>query len=538
MSKKRFLIWIPFSLLLCYTLGMVGYEAMLSFVNYRIVRGVSGSEFIGLKNYQMIFSRPEVGAGVSSSIMQTLLYMLPAMGIGMLLSFLFGLIPSRKVKSALAGSALLVTLIPTILVEQGVLNWINGIFMLMREIGFSSFPINALVDPTATMIVLAITNMIPQIALVMFAGLSLSISTGMSPWKGALIAGLLPMMTLFTPSLSSAYLASTAMNRAATDNLPMLVFRYGMMNGQFSRAAAISTVARLLNLVMSVLPMLLIGFFVKSDAKNLRVREERHSWGFEMLITFGAALVLALVYVFAKYMDSAVVLEETLTYALNSAATGVIALIVGFLVCFLFIALSRYAEGKTSFVFAIMLVLLSMISNYLMSGYIAFRNMGMMNTFFGAALGSLSNPIFLMILLVLLLQRPATMRQTMFLTLGGAFIAAACCMGDYLSGTVMSNSRSVLPLATVLRQLITQGNATMSDGTLINSADAINSSKFLLAVLVAVAAVPGVAFVMGGVGGVQSVKEWEASNEEVYWEEEPVEEAEASEADVSPDEAF
>ncbi|MBE5811107.1 MAG: sugar ABC transporter permease [Clostridiales bacterium] len=520
MSKKRFLIWIPFSLLLCYTLGMVGYEAMISFVKYNVLRGVAGSDYIGLSNYERVFNMPAVMNGFVNSAVQTLLYMLPALGIGMLLSFLLGLIPSRKFKSAVAGAALLAALIPTIVLEQGVLNYINGVFAQMRQMGFS-FPINAMSDPTASLMVSTLVNMIPQLALVVFAGLSLSISTGMSPWKGALIAGLLPMMTFFTPNYAVTRLVGNALNQDVIVTVPQLVFQYGMQNMQMSYAAALSTTVRFMNIFASVLPWLLIGLFVKGDAKKPRIREKRHSWGFEMLIALGVTFTLAMVYLFCQPAGDMNVTERYLNGTVVTVASGFAVMFFAFLLCFLFITISRHAAGKTSFIFALMLVLLTMMSNYLISGYMAFRNLGMINTVFSVVFGSLSNPIFLTILVLLLLQRPANMRQAMFLTLGGAFIAAACCMGDYMPGYITATSSDARPLSTILQLLINQGAGVAAQSDAASVADAINACKFVLLVAVAVAAVPGVTFVMGGVGGVQSVKEIPVEEEPAPVEEEP-----------------
>lgn len=518
MSKKRFLIWIPFSLLLCYTLGMVGYEAMMSFVNYKVIRGITGSDYVGLSNYARVFNMPIAMKGFVNSAVQTLLYMLPALGVGMLLSFLLGLIPSRKFKSAVAGAALLVALIPTIVLEQGVVNDFNGIFTQMRQMGFD-FPVNALADPVASMMVSTLVNMIPQLALVVFAGLSLSISTGMSPWKGALIAGLLPMMTLFTPNLAVSRLVGNALNQEAMVTVPQMVFQYGMQNMQMSYATALSTTARLMNIVAGVLPWLLIGLFVKGDAKKPRIREQRHSWGFEMLIALGVTFTLAVMYLLSQPAGNMDLLK--VEPAVITVAAGFAVMFFAFLLLFLLVCTSRHAAGKTSLIFALMLVMLMMISNYLISGYMAFRNLGMINTVFSVVFSAMSNPIFLTILVLLLLQRPANMRQAMFLTLGGAFIAAACCMGDYLPGYMLTTSADVRPLSTLLYQMMMQGANAAAQGNAVSAADAINACKFVLLVAVALAAVPGVTFVMGGVGGVQSVKEIPAEEEPAPVEEEP-----------------
>lgn len=518
MSKKRFLIWIPFSLLLCYTLGMVGHEAMMSFVKYNVLRGVGGSDYVGLSNYARVFNMPAAMNGFINSAVQTLLYMLPALGIGMLLSFLLGLIPSRKFKSAVAGAALLVALIPTIVLEQGVVNYFDGIFAQMRQMGLDS-PVRALADPVASVMISTLVNMIPQLALVVFAGLSLSISTGMSPWKGALIAGLLPMMTLFTPNLAVTRLVGNSLNQNAIVTVPQLVYQYGMQNMQMSYATALSTTARFMNVFASVLPWLLIGLFVKGDAKKPRIREQRHSWGFEMLIALGVTFTLAVMYILSQPAGNMDLLK--VEPAVITVAVGFAVMFFGFLLCFLFICLSRHAAGKTSFIFALMLVLLTMISNYLMSGYMAFRNLGMINTVFSVVFGAMSNPIFLTILVLLLLQRPANMRQAMFLTLGGAFIAAACCMGDYMPGWMTTTSADVRPLSTLLYQMIVQGANIPAQGDAASIAEGFNVCRFILLVSVALAAVPGVTFVMGGVGGVQSVKALPVAEEPAPVEEQP-----------------
>lgn len=507
MTKKRFLVWIPFALILILFLALSAYEGGLSMVNYRVLRGLAGSDFVGLRYYERFFSMPDSGYVIVNSITQSLIAFLPGLTVGMLLSFLLGLIPSRMAKACIAAAALMVALVPNVLVQQAVVNLMNKAYAISEALSLREQS-NILGNAELTRVVIGVVDAIPCVALCLFAGLSLQLSTNLSPWLGSLLGSMLPLMTLLLPSFSTVYLSINAMTMQDLQNFPYYSFRVGLQNGQYSLAAVSGTLSRLGSLVVGLLLAVAIGFIVKSNARKPRCREQGHSWALEMLLGFVGCVVVMGVALGVNGVGMLNMLNEVyIEAALNTIVTAFIAIIPAFLMCYTVIELSRHAMGKTSFIFAFMLVLLPLLAHFLLSTYMSMRTMGLLNTWFAPALAAVVNPMFLLVLVLLALQRPLTVRQSLFLAGGGALIAAAISVGDMVPGLLYTHG-DVTGLATHLRGNLMSGGAmsayeSVEDyATRMETYDGfVTALKFVTMTLTMGLALPGVTLVMGGVGG-------------------------------------
>lgn len=504
MQKNRYLIWIPIGLIGAFVLGMMGYELILSMIKYSYMRPIFESDFIGLDNYAYLFNYRLFGPALVNAIVQSLLSILPALVLGVGFAFLLGLIPNKAVKAAFAGGALLLALVPTIVWEQlmaGLVTSITG---------------TGLIDKNSAEYTAVLTNLIPTISLSVFAGLTLSISNDAPAWKAALAASLVPAMLMFLPDLRTTYLITNAVNMRDVQTTTYLNYQLGIMNLQLSRSSALSVMCRGLSMVLGALPAMLMGWAGGRAPSLPRRREEGSGWVFGMLAALVVAALAMAVMLLVTASSGMTFSDQIGRSALNTALAALITLPIAFLFCLLVISLSR--QNRSVIAFGLLSLFLILLSTFAVTGYMLLQWLGMMNTFFGLAFSSLTNPVFLTVLMLLAAQRPVTWRQTFFLAFGGAFVAAACCAGDFLPALLTIHDNSLRPLAL---QLLATANTSASGAARTELTAALASIRFLLTLITLAIALPGVALVMGGVGGSRACK--------------PGEEADSSAAKAEPD---
>lgn len=480
MQKRKYLIWIPIALVFLFTCGFMAYELILSMVKFSPMRGTSGSPFIGLSNYARMFQSALFPTSVGASLLQSVVRTLPSLLLGAGICAVLGMIPSKKIKAGLAAAALMVALVPVIVWNHFFADLL-GSTLLRTNGGAIAFSL--------------LTSLIPNTALCVFAGLTLSISTNIPAALGALAGGLIPLLTMMLPDLRPTLLFSNSLTRNATSTMTLYRYQTGLMSAQYSLSGAMTIISTLCNVVLGILPALGIGMIVKQGTKKPRIRETGSGWIIETLIAAvcGLFMMLALSLVFGILNKGGVLPSQ------NLLATLLMAMCTfpfAFILCTLMISLTRWSDGKGAFSYGLLALLLALSGTGLISGYMLMRNLGMVNTVFAVAFSTFSNPLFIALLILLVMQRPVTLRQTLFLAAGGAFIAAAICAGDYLPGVFYTSQKDLMPLGLVLRQQ-TMTAATTAQAT----AAGVGALPGVLTLLSLLIALPGAILVMGGVCG-------------------------------------
>ncbi|MBE5803415.1 MAG: sugar ABC transporter permease [Clostridiales bacterium] len=488
-------------------LFLAGYELICSLTNYHGMQSVFASRFVGADNYAYVFQHSSFLRSLGNTFIQGLMTILPSLALGMGITCLLNLFRNRALKAAFAGGALLLVLVPTIVWEELMKNLIINVQSMFVSIGLLRR--TGLIDSFSASWALVLTNLIPMTCMIVFAGLTLSLSTGTPAWKSSLAVGFIPAMIMFLPDMRSLQLISNSMTQKNIQTTTYYIFQTGMMNMQLGRAAAAGTVCRILCILIGLPASLLLGSINKRAASLPRYREEGKGWVSEMCIALGVAFLMLIIMLcssitsfFPIFTDKGVVSGTT-----NTIVIALLTALIAFVLCFLVITFSRHSRG--GFAFALLALLLMMLTTFLTTSRLTMVVLGLSNTAFGVALGSLGNPIFLAVLLLLAAQRPVTWRQTFFLAGGGALLAAACSAGDYLPAYLYTNSRDLQPLSLVFHNILRSDSIMTSlDATgQFTPSEAINTTlRFFMTLIPLVIALPGVALVMGGVGGTR----WDA----------------------------
>jgi len=482
-DNRRFLICIPLALLVIVGAGFFAYDVLLAFVKYTPLRGVFGSDFVGLSNFSRVFQTPQIGAQVGNSLVQTLLTVVIGLPFGVLIALVLGMISHRPIKAAAAGMMLLIALIPEILWTQLGMNLANAMNNLVSAAGGEPPYLQ-----NNYLLVFALSKIVPQTALCAFGGLCLNLSEEKNGALGALLVGLLPLLTVLLPDLRMNLLAGTPINYAVSDTLSSNAYRAGLMNMQISQASAMSVFGMLISLFAGLVPAILIGLLATRKPQMVKVDLPDNAWLTEGLFAVVGAVAAGAAALVVSALGGGLMMDATMGRALGSTLlTAVLAAILALIVCTVMLVCSRHC--RSGIPFGIIALILSLLSVFNMSDYLLPRSMGVMNTVFPAAFGVLVHPVFIAVLVVLIACRPASDRQLLLTAVGGAAIAAAISTGDWFNPTVFITSSAKQPLSSLMRRAMMTADA------------GAGGAATLLVAVCAVLGVIGVALVMAGLGG-------------------------------------
>jgi len=486
-DKRGFLIVIPLLLMLLLGAGCLLYEVLLSLVNYKVTSGVFGSPFVGLKNYIHLFSMQQTASQIGNSLLQTLLTVVSGLLIGLPVSLILSTIRCRPFKTAAAGAALLLALVPDLIwvrLGQGVVGLIGTLFG----------------DPQLHIVSYRLmffaSKIIPQSALCIFGGLCLNLTEDQNGAAGALAAGLLPLMTVLMPDLRMNLLTANPINLPVSDTLSYSLYRTGLMTAQYSLAGATAVFGMLVSLLVGLLPALLIGLAASRKANAVKVDLPSITWKKEAMFTLIGSAATGLIVLILCLAGGGLSLNGQVGQALfRTLLTSFVALIPAFLFCLVLLACSGHC--RSGIPFGLLALILSLLSVFSMSDYMFTRSLGLLNTLLPCAVGVLGHPAFIAVLLVLLLSRPASSRQLLLTAAGAALIAAAVSAGDWFTPTIYLHSADKATLAMMSRRVSMTAEAGQGDF------NAMTAGIFLLFAL------PGAALTMAGLGGtyLQSIRD-------------------------------
>lgn len=472
-DKRAALIWIPLGILLVVSMGYFFYDLLLSCVNYVILKGVFGSRFVGLKNFEMVFSSAAFASQLGNSLTHSILLIVCALIFGVPVALLLGLIPSRPVKAAFAGVALAAALLPDVFWVKGVLNML---------------PVSATSSAASFLPVFILCRLAPLTAMAVFAGLSLNLAENKNGAIGALLVGLLPLLTLFTPEYGTAMLLQNPLNYQFSDTISTGVYRAGLMQAKVSYGEAMALTGTILNLIAGVGFIFALGAMAKRKKGMVKVADAQSPWLVEGILgaagAAAAGVIMLVAWAVGKNMAADALLGRA---ALNTFGAALLAAAFIFGVCMLVFAGTRYCRGGIGMM--IMMFLLLQMSALHMSHYFTVRSAGLINTIVPVAFGVLLHPVLLTVLMVLMVCRPTSGRQMLFASAGAALIAAAVSAGDWFTGLLYINNTKAYTLAMQARQ-----SALMPSG---------GSDRFMLVMLAMVIgfAVLGALMTFAGLGG-------------------------------------
>ena len=474
-DKRGALIWIPLGILLMVSMWMLCYDFVLACVNYSPIKGVFGSTFVGMQNFDRVFSNYAFGNQLGNSLVYSLLNIVCALVLGAPIALLLGLIPSRPVKAMFAGLALAFALVPDIF-------WVQSVMSIL--------PARIRVDPNFYPFVYMLCKLAPLTGMAVFAGLSLNLAENKSGIVGALLVGLLPLLTVFTPEAGTTMLLQNAINQNISDTVAAGVYRTGFMQGQYSYAEAMSLIGIFFNFLVGIGFLFVLGAMAKRKKRMAKVAEPRSAWFGEGALgavgTVAAGTFIVLGLLFGGKLYSAPMVGHA---ALNTVGTAMLAVIFIFGVSMLLFVGTRYCRSG----FGLMLItfLLLQMSTIHMSHYLAARSLGMINTILPGVFGVFFHPAFLTVLMVLMACRPTSGRQMVFASLGTALIAGAVAAGDWYTTLIYVSRQDTFTLPMVVRQTLYNAEA----------ASAGSSATLVMIIVVVVFAALGAMMTFAGLAG-------------------------------------
>ena len=482
-DKRGALIWIPLGILLMLSMWMLCYDLVLACVNYSPIKGVFGSTFVGMKNFERVFNNSVFARGLGNSVVYSLLNIVCALVLGAPIALLLGLIPSRPVKAMFAGLALAFALVPDIFWAQSIMSILPQRAMDKRDV----YPF-----------VYMLCKLAPLTGMAVFAGLSLNLAENKNAIVGALLVGLLPLLTVFTPEAGTTMLLSNPFTYGVADTIASIAYRNGFLTGESSYAEAMSLIGLFFNFLVGIGFLFALGAMAKRKKHMVKVAEPRSAWFGEGMLgavgTVAAGTFIVLGLLFGGRLHSVPMVGRA---ALNTVGTAMLAVIFIFGVSMLLFVGTRYCRSG----FGLMLItfLLLQMSTIHMSHYLMARSLGMINTILPGVFGVLFHPAFLTVLMVLMACRPTSGRQMVFASLGTALIAGAVAAGDWYTNLIYVNSQDTFTLPMVVRQTLYNAEAASSG----------SSATLVMIIVVVVFAALGAMMTFAGLAGsrLQSAQE-------------------------------
>ena len=427
------------------------YSLVLSFVNYKVVRGLLGSPYIGLSNFDRLFSMPQTGAALGQSLLHSMMLSAAGLPLGLLITQVLASL-DRSIKAAVAGVCLALALVPE-------LAWMQLMQSVVSATGLREF----LIDPMLYPVLLCVAKLLPMTGLCAFGGLCVSLSGGKNPVAGVFVTGLLPALTALLPDLRTDLLFSNLMNQSASETLSTLAYRYSLINVQYSVGGAATVVGMLLSLVIGVGAAYIIGSTADKPLCTPRAAlpaDKRLAEG----LTAAAGVVFASLAVMLVIPRGSAIPNDMMGSSLaNTLLCALAAALIGFGVCYAVTHFFRDGSGFGLGLFGMLLLLPGSISA---AHYLLARTLGMINTQFPVILSVVSHPVFVALVLVLALCRPD--ENLLPLCAGGVALASgALCAGDWLGATVYITDMSKAPLGALVRRAALTGEGGPAGGLML-----------------------------------------------------------------------
>lgn len=501
-NKKGALVWIPLGVLLLAGIGYFACDLLMSISRYRPARGLFGNEIVGSRFFEQLFSAADFPRAIGNSLVQTLLTAVLGLPFGVVLALLLGLIPHRPTKAIFAGFFLMIGLLPDIFWAQMGQNAALGMDKIMQGVSGAGSGLR-----NNYLLIFTVAKVLPLTALCAFGGLFLNLAEKKNGALGALLVGLVPLLTALMPDVRMNYLAGSAINYASSTTLSYNAYRSGIMQGQYSYAAAMTVMGRGISLVVGLGPALLVGLLAKRKRDTQKVRVQGGSWVMEGLFGVIGAVAAMMIVLAANIIGKQIQWSADVTVALGNTLLGsLLAMMLAFGVCLGVLSTFRHSRGMLAP--AALALIMLLLGGFSASGYILARDLGVFNTPIPAAFSVLGHPAFILVLVLLAVSRPCSMRQVMMSAGGGGLMAAMISAGDAFNPMLFTISHQQYTLAQHLRALQTNVDYQVMPSDAASALDAMqmreaaaNGGMVVLLAVCLLLGVMGAMLIFSGIGG-------------------------------------
>ena len=469
-KKIKFTLTSPLAILLI--LGIVAISALgivTAFQNYRAMRGIADSDFVGLANFQKALALPSLPQLLRNTVLLRLIQLIAGLLLALLL--VLWVKASKKPGTALTKACLCLVpmCLPAIFTSQLVLQFLPREYYMSA----SFYPL-----------VFALASILQTAGFFGFCGGLFQYlgrrGIGGGAMQGLLIGLLISSLSLLTPDFSAIFTTASPVTYSAADTLDYYVYRTGLQNMQISLANAVTTLKVVAQGILALLPACLLARLAKKDETRIELPDAKGSrfiFSAAQLIWIGllaAVLVLAIGINVISYNPEAVVQaaggilqqQQVIRSLIMSLVTSLLTGIIAGFVAYSFISYVR--NGRKGF--ALMLIILGSAQSFLIAEYLAARYMGIVNTPFAVILRQLCDPKLLSLMIVMAVAlRMAPERNTKGLVLGLMLLGAAFAWGEFISSLVFVNQSSLFPVSLLFYRMRMTGNA-VGDASVLTEA--------------------------------------------------------------------
>ncbi|MBP3656012.1 MAG: sugar ABC transporter permease [Clostridia bacterium] len=276
-NRWLYLLILPALLYLIIFNYMPMYGVQIAFKNYKAVRGIAGSDWVGLKHFQTFFSAYYCGRLISNTLLLNVLSLLFSFPIPIALSVIINNIRNQRLKKFTQTAVYIPHFISTVVlagIMYILLSPTNGIInhAIVALGGKSIYFMNEADWFRPIYIISGIWQSAGWNSILYIAALAgvdpelyeAATIDGASKWQKVLyidLPHLIPTATmmlilncgsLLSSSTEKALLLQTGGNMATSDIIGTYVYNMGLGSGQFSYTAAINLFVNVINFIMVV----------------------------------------------------------------------------------------------------------------------------------------------------------------------------------------------------------------------------------------------------------------------------------------------
>ncbi|NLG23822.1 MAG: sugar ABC transporter permease [Clostridiales bacterium] len=419
---------------------------LLSMKDYRPFHGLLNSAWVGLRNYEALWTTPASRAALINGGILWGMTTAAGLLIGLPLALAIAAPRRRAFTAALGGLMLLPMAVPE-------LSWLLAVRALA--------PANAYADAELYRWLYLAQTALPAAAFVALCGAAFSCARRGPDGEGRLgaalrgvgAAALILALCALSPSLRAILPGYSPAIYPVADVPGTFAYRIGLQQAEFARASALHVVKAGAQKALALPAAIALAFVARPRRGELAAQEKGGGVGAAFIaLAIAAALTAA---VLLPIKGGAPDGEQV--YQLRKAALlSLVSALGGGLLGFLLAAVTIYAlKGLVGWGMAAFgLVLLTMPGN-LAAEFLQMRGLGLVNTAAPSMLAAVYKPENLMLTLALAAAASRSRARGRELALAGAIglIVAATASGDYLAPMIYTSNESLQNLGLLLYKL-------------------------------------------------------------------------------------
>ncbi len=439
------------------------YSAALSVVDYSFRAGLTGSSFVGPKNYEYLSQIPIFVIYLKNSLWLRLVQILSGLllSVPVLLWICTGKKQSRKMMKACL--CLIPMCLPPLVTAGAVMRFM---------------PREYLVEPELFSVIFGLGCCLQTGGWIAFCGGIFHVlglrGIGKGLKQGIPAALLLLCLMGLTPEFSTSLLLKNSMNMQGSRTLDLYAYEMGLMSYNLSVSSAVSVVKVVLQCLLGIVPAILLSRMAKEDRTRLPAQS---SGGTGLLLTTAQLMwVLVLAACSAVSMGlttllsqpektagavTTVVMQSQVLQGLMNSLSVMMAsgLFAGGAACALVCGLKGRKHGL-----AFVLLILSSSLSCVVGEYLLVHEAGLRNTIYALLFRQPFHPwLILTVMVFSIIVRIAPECYNRKIIPGFICLSAALAWGDYIGSLIHISDHSMMTIAGMLQQLFVSGTLVSSE---------------------------------------------------------------------------